>query len=135
MSTLAKAKNAALWPLRQFGAVPGRVYEQLAAVAWREYFVFVFVRPWINLLKLNRLMIFWTLGVGSPVQQIAGSAYLAIQLIVASATVLTFAAVVFVIPAMIGAARLLPAVDGFWQSVTGTGKGSYNDLNELEFWP
>jgi hypothetical protein len=80
-------------------------------------------------------MIYWTVGVGSPTQQILGSTYLAIQLIVASLTALTYLAVIFIIPFTIGGLRLLPYVDGLWQTVTGTGTGNYDELNSLEFWP
>lgn len=127
--------DTVLWPARQVAAVPGRLWSQLTEISWDGYFVFVFIRPIVNFIKLNRLMVFWTLGVGSPTQQMAGSIYLAVQLIVASLAALTYLAVIFIIPFTIGALRLLPFVDGLWQRVTGTGSGNYDSLNSLDFWP
>lgn len=116
-------------------AVPGRLWGQATSVDYRGYLYFVFVKPVINFVKINRLMIAWTLGVGTGWQQFLGSVYLAIQLIVASATFLTPLAVVFVPFALLGLLRIFGPIDRLWISVTGVGDGPYDRLNSLDFIP
>jgi len=103
-----------LWPFRQLRGFLANVRAGVGSVQWSDVVAPWFIARYRELKAFYGRQVAWVLGDGSPTEMIVASVVLAVSLVVASATLLTYLAVVFVVPLSIGLLRYWPWVNGVW---------------------
>lgn len=98
------------WPVRQTIGFFVNVYRAIAGLSLDDL-----LPPWVRgTLAWLRAQVPRALGFGTPQQQITASLVIAVAMILASLGILTVAALVMIVPLLVGVARFVPAVEARW---------------------